>query len=41
MQCSGHISSPNILVTGDSEEELLEYIEENGLIVPTEDDTEV
>lgn len=35
IQCSGYISSPRILILADTEEELLTYIEENNLIVPT------
>jgi len=37
IQCSGYISSPRILILSDTEEELLTYIEENGLIIPTDD----
>lgn len=33
-QCSGHTSSPHIMVIADTEEELLTYIEENKLIIP-------
>ena len=41
LQCSGYTSSPHIMVIADTEEELLTYIEENGLIVPTNDDEEL
>jgi|TARA_R110000744_G_scaffold375990_1_gene489901 hypothetical protein len=37
MQCSGYTTSPHIMVIADTEEELLAYIEENGLIIPLED----
>jgi hypothetical protein len=30
-------SSPHIMVISDSEEELVEYIEDNNLIIPTSD----
>lgn len=38
LQCSGYMSSPYIMVIGDTEEELLTYIEDNDLIVPAEID---
>lgn len=37
LQCSGVTTSPHIMVIANSEEELLTYIEENGLIVPSND----
>ena len=37
-QCSGSTTSPHIMVIGDTEEELLTYIKENDLILPTEED---
>ena len=37
LQCSGSTTSPHIMVIADTEEELLAYIEENGLIIPLED----
>ena len=37
IQCSGSTTSPHIMVIADTEEELLAYIEENGLIIPLED----
>ena len=35
-QCSGLTSSPHIMVIADTEEELLTYIEENNLTIPSE-----
>jgi hypothetical protein len=37
IQCSGYISSPRILILADTEEELLSYIEENDLTIPSEE----
>ena len=37
MQCIGITTSPDVMVIADTEEELLAYIEENGLIIPLED----
>ena len=37
LQCSGYTSSPNVMVIADTEEEILAYIEENDLIIPSED----
>jgi len=34
LQCSGYTSSPYVIVIGDTEKELLTYIEENDLIIP-------
>ena len=36
-QCSGYTSSPHIMVIADIEEELLTYIEENNLTIPSEE----
>ena len=33
LQCSGYTSSPHVMVIGDTEKELLTYIEENDLII--------
>ena len=41
LQCSGYTSSPHIMVIGDTEEELLTYIEENDLIIPNDDEDEL
>lgn len=41
IQCSGYISSPRILILGDTKEELLTYIEENDLIIPIGDEDEL
>tara|TARA_R110000772_G_scaffold254188_1_gene370093 strand:- start:36 stop:263 length:228 start_codon:yes stop_codon:yes gene_type:complete len=37
LQCSGSTTSPHIMVIADTEEELLVFIEENDLIIPSED----
>jgi len=37
LQCSGRTSSPHIMVIADTEEELLSYIEENNLTIPSEE----
>ena len=37
-QCSGRTSSPHIMVIADTEEELLTYIEENNLTIPSEEE---
>lgn len=34
MQCSGYTSSPLTMVIADTEEELEQYIKDNGLITP-------
>jgi len=36
MQCSGSTTSPHIMVIADTEEELLVFIGENGLIIPVD-----
>tara|TARA_R110001592_G_scaffold197667_1_gene445693 strand:+ start:1638 stop:1862 length:225 start_codon:yes stop_codon:yes gene_type:complete len=36
IQLSGYISSSRILVLGDTEEEVLTYIKDKGLIIPEE-----
>jgi len=41
LQCSGYTSSPHIMVIGETEEELLTYIEENDLIIPNDDEDEL
>ena len=41
LQCSGYTSSPHIMVIGNTEEELLTYIEENDLIIPNDDEDEL
>ena len=41
IQCSGYISSPRILILADTEEELEQYIIDNDLIVPTDEDQEL
>jgi hypothetical protein len=40
-QCSGYTSSPNVMVIADTEEELEQYIIDNDLIVPTDEDQEL
>jgi len=37
LQCGGHTFSPLIMVIADTEEELLSYIEENNLTIPSEE----
>tara|TARA_R110001599_G_scaffold1851_3_gene9245 strand:- start:1032 stop:1268 length:237 start_codon:yes stop_codon:yes gene_type:complete len=37
LQCSGITTSPDIMVIADTEEEVLEFIEDNNLIIPTSD----
>lgn len=37
LQCGGCTSSPHIMVIADIEEELLTYIEENNLTIPSEE----
>ena len=37
LQCSRRTSSPHIMVIADTEEELLSYIEENNLTIPSEE----
>ena len=39
--CSGYTSSPNVMVIADTEEELEQYIIDNDLIVPTDEDQEL
>ena len=41
LQCRGYTTSPYVMVIGDTEEELLTYIEENGLIIPIDDEDEL
>ena len=41
LQCSGYTSSPHVMVIGETEEELLTYIEENDLIIPNDDEDEL
>jgi len=41
LQCSGYTSSPHIMVIGETEEELLKYIEENDLKIPNDDEDEL
>jgi len=41
LQCSGYTSSTHIMVIGETEEELLTYIEENDLIIPNDDEDEL
>ena len=41
LQCSGYTSSPYVMVIGNTEEELLTYIEENGLIILIDDEDEL
>ena len=40
-QCSGFTSSPLTMVIADTEEELEQYIIDNDLIVPTDEDPEL
>jgi hypothetical protein len=37
MQCLGRVVSPHIMVIADTEEEILTYIKENDLIIPSEE----
>jgi len=37
MQCVSYVASPHIMLIADTEEEILAYIEENGLTLPSED----
>ena len=37
LKCSGYTTSPDAMIITNTEEELLAYIEENGLIIPLED----
>ena len=41
LQCGGYTSSPHVMVIGNTEEELLTYIEENDLIIPNDDEDEL
>ena len=41
LQCSGYTSSPDIMVIADTEEELEQYIIDNDLIVPMDEDQEL
>ena len=37
LKCSGYTTSPDAMIITNTEEQLLAYIEENGLIIPLED----
>jgi len=37
MQCISYVASPHVMLVADTEEEILAYIEENDLIIPSED----